>query len=376
MGSVGNQNPWAPYDTYKDCTQGICSIYCPQWCYIIFPPPPPFNLGGSDDGGDSGTDFSPLIIAIIGILASAFILVSYYTIISKYCRRRNNDEDSMTYEVSNESLQGAGNGGLDETLIKSITVRIYKKGDGFIEGMDCSVCLTEFQENDSLRLLPKCNHAFHLPCIDTWLKSHASCPLCRAHIASANILLAQAQQQLPPPPSPPTQEPPQPSNSPSMSALQHQYRMNEGIQDLERGGGQEEAVVGVVVGGGGDPDDRDTPKARIQDFGLSENVIEIRDDEEGGDGGGRIQPIRRSVSLNSSFLCQNQVSIADILRISEDDDDDDDDDANHQRRDLDKNRTGILNMVRSPLALRRSISAGRFIFSRYDKASRSSIIPN
>ncbi|XP_048226256.1 RING-H2 finger protein ATL51 isoform X2 [Ricinus communis] len=293
MGSVGNQNPWAPYDTYKDCTQGICSIYCPQWCYIIFPPPPPFNLGGSDDGGDSGTDFSPLIIAIIGILASAFILVSYYTIISKYCRRRNNDEDSMTYEVSNESLQGAGNGGLDETLIKSITVRIYKKGDGFIEGMDCSVCLTEFQENDSLRLLPKCNHAFHLPCIDTWLKSHASCPLCRAHIASANILLAQAQQQLPPPPSPPTQEPPQPSNSPSMSALQHQYRMNEGIQDLERGGGQEEAVVGVVVGGGGDPDDRDTPKARIQDFGLSENVIEIRDDEEGGDGGGRIQPIRR-----------------------------------------------------------------------------------
>lgn len=31
-------------------------------------------------------------------------------------------------------------------------------------------------------LVPKCNHAFHIYCIDTWLRSHTNCPLCRARI--------------------------------------------------------------------------------------------------------------------------------------------------------------------------------------------------
>ncbi|CAK9856454.1 unnamed protein product, partial [Sphagnum jensenii] len=45
--------------------------------------------------------------------------------------------------------------------------------------MGCSVCLSEYQEGDTLRILPKCNHSFHLLCIDTWLHSHSTCPLCR-----------------------------------------------------------------------------------------------------------------------------------------------------------------------------------------------------
>ncbi|KAF2288096.1 hypothetical protein GH714_004364 [Hevea brasiliensis] len=354
MGSVGNQNPWAPYDVYKDCSQQICSIYCPQWCYMIFPPPPPFTIG--DD--DSGTDFSPLIIAVIGILASAFILVTYYTIISKYCRRGGHDDNRSELgenhdQITNEAWQGSA-AGLDEALIKSITVCKYKKGDGFVEGSDCSVCLSEFRENESLRLLPKCNHAFHLPCIDTWLKSHASCPLCRANIAHTNILPTQ-------PPPPPIQETPL---STAVSALEYQHRINDDvlvIQDLQ-GGVREEAVVSLVVGD-------ILPKPTFQDLGLNtqnmrqetENVTEIREEA--------IQPIRGSASLNSS-LCHNEVSIADNLRISEDEDGDD-----YRRRDIDKNKIGILNLVRSPLAIRRSTSTGRFMFTRYEKG-RSSMIPN
>ena len=72
--------------------------------------------------------------------------------------------------------------GLQQSIINSITVCKYKKGEGLIEGTECSVCLSEFRQDETLRLLPKCNHAFHIPCIDTWLRSHTNCPLCRAHI--------------------------------------------------------------------------------------------------------------------------------------------------------------------------------------------------
>lgn len=74
--------------------------------------------------------------------------------------------------------------GLGQDVIDSISVFKYKKDEFLIDGSDCSVCLTEFEEDESLRLLPKCSHAFHIPCIDTWLRSHKNCPLCRAPIVS------------------------------------------------------------------------------------------------------------------------------------------------------------------------------------------------
>ncbi|KAJ0040622.1 hypothetical protein Pint_27630 [Pistacia integerrima] len=77
--------------------------------------------------------------------------------------------------------------GLPQSVIDSIAVFKYKSYDGLIDGTECSVCLTEFQEDESLRLLPKCSHAFHMPCIDTWLRSHKNCPLCRAPIISGVV---------------------------------------------------------------------------------------------------------------------------------------------------------------------------------------------
>ncbi|XP_022721680.1 RING-H2 finger protein ATL80-like [Durio zibethinus] len=44
---------------------------------------------------------------------------------------------------------------------------------------DCAICLTEFVVGDEIRVLPQCGHGFHVPCIDTWLGSHSSCPSCR-----------------------------------------------------------------------------------------------------------------------------------------------------------------------------------------------------
>ncbi|BAF15623.1 E3 ubiquitin-protein ligase Os04g0590900 [Oryza sativa Japonica Group] len=203
---------WVPYEPTRDCSQGLCSMYCPQWCYFIFPPPPPFDVAGTSADDSSGPVFSPLVIAIIGVLASAFLLVSYYTFISKYCGTVSSLRGRVFGSSSGGAAYGGGAGsggrhghgqsrsheswnvsppsGLDETLINKITVCKYRRGDGFVHTTDCSVCLGEFSDGESLRLLPRCSHAFHQQCIDTWLKSHSNCPLCRANITFVTVGLA------------------------------------------------------------------------------------------------------------------------------------------------------------------------------------------
>ncbi|KAF9614715.1 hypothetical protein IFM89_020126 [Coptis chinensis] len=50
------------------------------------------------------------------------------------------------------------------------------------ELLECDVCLNEFEEDETLRLLPQCNHVFHPECIDAWLTSHTTFPVCRANL--------------------------------------------------------------------------------------------------------------------------------------------------------------------------------------------------
>ncbi|KAL1535857.1 RING-H2 finger protein atl51 [Salvia divinorum] len=321
MGSVGNPNPWAPYENYRDCSQGICSIYCPQFCYLIFPPPPP-----SDD--DSGAPFSPLIIAIIGVLASAFLLVSYYTLVTRYCRRRRSGAAAESRSGGDESSQDqwqVAQDGLDESLIKTITVCKYKKGDGLIEGTDCAVCLSEFEDDESLRLLPKCSHAFHLPCIDTWLKSQSNCPLCRA-----SVVVVVHHPSPPPLPTNLHQSPP--------PATENSYQFERRDDD---------DLVLVV-------DDQSS---------HSQEMVVIDDDDGGDDGNPQIgeDPYRRSVSLDTfPNLGQQQLLISDILKFEDIDE--------HGQ-----NWKGVgssKGFLRSPASMKRSISAGGFVFRINETAAK------
>ncbi|XP_004496585.3 E3 ubiquitin-protein ligase ATL31-like [Cicer arietinum] len=52
----------------------------------------------------------------------------------------------------------------------------------------CSVCLGDFNNNDTLRVLPQCNHVFHPPCIDAWLSNHVTCPVCRTNLNKLHSL--------------------------------------------------------------------------------------------------------------------------------------------------------------------------------------------
>lgn len=366
MGSVGSPlGAWAPYDTYKDCSRGICSIYCPQWCYMIFPPPPPL---GVDDG--SGTPFSPLIIAVIGILASAFLLVSYYTIVTRYCRRRRSRNPNIEFaaqhdEVHQDQWQVA-TAGLDEAHIKAITVFKYRKSDKLVEGTECAVCLTEFREGESLRLLPKCCHAFHPPCIDTWLKSQSNCPLCRANVNPFN-----PSSSLPAPN-------PQTSSTVNISSLEVQ-RQNDlvfVVEDQEREVAASLSHVCDVL-----PKDPLQANSEMED---SEAENRTNDDQEG------VIQFRRSISFGA-FSSQRNLLVADILRLDKDNDGYELEGVSQsgietgssngiqegQSHSNDRSRERDL-AARNPAAMRRSFSTGRFNFTCQDDddKGKSHILPN
>ncbi|KAI5075803.1 hypothetical protein GOP47_0009879 [Adiantum capillus-veneris] len=46
----------------------------------------------------------------------------------------------------------------------------------------CPICLSDFQDGEKIRVLPHCNHGFHMQCVDAWLCNHSSCPTCRADL--------------------------------------------------------------------------------------------------------------------------------------------------------------------------------------------------
>ncbi|KAJ9560472.1 hypothetical protein OSB04_005632 [Centaurea solstitialis] len=96
------------------------------------------------------------------------------------------DDDDPTFELDHP-IWYITTVGLQPSVINSISTVTFRKDDHLIDGSDCSVCLSEFRDDETLRLLPKCNHAFHIPCIDTWLRSHTNCPLCRAGILSNGL---------------------------------------------------------------------------------------------------------------------------------------------------------------------------------------------
>ncbi|KAF5829675.1 hypothetical protein DUNSADRAFT_15674, partial [Dunaliella salina] len=51
--------------------------------------------------------------------------------------------------------------------------------DALLSTDSCAVCLELFEVGQAVRVLPSCGHIFHSTCVDPWLSSSATCPLCR-----------------------------------------------------------------------------------------------------------------------------------------------------------------------------------------------------
>lgn len=85
----------------------------------------------------------------------------------------------FTADPSTAAASAAASRGLDQSVIKSLPVFTFSD-ETHKDPIECAVCLSEFEENESGRVLPNCKHTFHVDCIDMWFHSHSTCPLCRS----------------------------------------------------------------------------------------------------------------------------------------------------------------------------------------------------
>ncbi|XP_057338956.1 E3 ubiquitin-protein ligase arkadia isoform X1 [Microplitis mediator] len=59
--------------------------------------------------------------------------------------------------------------------------RVKKVENGEDAMEKCTICLSEFEDFESVRRLP-CMHLFHIDCVDQWLCTNKRCPICRVDI--------------------------------------------------------------------------------------------------------------------------------------------------------------------------------------------------
>lgn len=142
-----------------------------------FGPPPP-GLGPDPPKVD-------LKMAVVMVLlVTVFFILGFLSVYTRQCAQdRFGGRADLGFGHSPTGWATAR--GLDPDIIDTFptfvysTVKGHKIGKGALE---CAVCLNEFEDNETLRLIPKCDHVFHLDCIDAWLVSHSTCPVCRANL--------------------------------------------------------------------------------------------------------------------------------------------------------------------------------------------------
>ncbi|KAK6163457.1 hypothetical protein DH2020_000321 [Rehmannia glutinosa] len=133
----------------------------------------------------AGKPFSPSIpfdtsmALTILILVTAFFFLIFF---SFYIRHSETATDTTSATASRRLAPPSRNkGGLDPSAIGSLPLVAYGKAAKHPMIVDdCPICLSEFNERETVKLIPYCSHVFHPSCIDTWLASHVTCPLCRS----------------------------------------------------------------------------------------------------------------------------------------------------------------------------------------------------
>uniref|UniRef100_A0ACD6AJY2 Uncharacterized protein n=1 Tax=Avena sativa TaxID=4498 RepID=A0ACD6AJY2_AVESA len=162
------------------------------------------DAGADDDDDDGGvmpgarkqTSFSaPMVVLLVALIAT-FFFIGFFSIYIRQCGRGASPARSVPaaalLALSRQEQQQQPDRqmrGLHPDVLASFPTMTYAEARALREGsgkqggddaaLECAVCLSEFEDEEKLRLLPECSHAFHPDCIGEWLAAHVTCPVCR-----------------------------------------------------------------------------------------------------------------------------------------------------------------------------------------------------
>ena len=146
----------------------------------------------TDKGGYSTHD--TLVLLGIGFCATAVSILIIVLCECLCCRRRRRGAGGTVVYVAARPFFLHGGGGLSPSAVAALPSFAFRRGlavagrgEGSGSGSgrgwaQCAVCLSLVQEGEPVRRLPACAHLFHVCCIDMWLRSQSTCPLCRAAV--------------------------------------------------------------------------------------------------------------------------------------------------------------------------------------------------
>ncbi|KAG0471981.1 hypothetical protein HPP92_016527 [Vanilla planifolia] len=151
--------------------------------------PSPFQSPATERAS-AGIPFRPSIAIISVVLTTMLSLTCLLLLYAKHCRRqgaaaRGGGSSGLVYGTSVERRSS----GVGQAVVESLPVFRFGSLIGEKSGLECAVCLSRYETEELLRLLPKCRHAFHVDCVDAWLNFHSSCPICRSRVSPEDVLL-------------------------------------------------------------------------------------------------------------------------------------------------------------------------------------------
>ncbi|EOA22879.1 hypothetical protein CARUB_v10003611mg [Capsella rubella] len=130
----------------------------------------------------------------IAIAVSILVLISFIMLASYICIRSKSTgrgDEARTSDGALDSPSPAAEVklGLDRPVIESYpkivlgdSRRLPRPNSG-----PCSICLCDYEAREPVRCIPECNHCFHTDCVDEWLRTSATCPLCRNSPAPSRL---------------------------------------------------------------------------------------------------------------------------------------------------------------------------------------------
>lgn len=115
------------------------------------------------------------------LLGIAVLVIIHLCIVGRVFRRADGlNGGGQVIMVQREITNGPKGKGMTTEELNRLPCLEYKAGEkGFSSPIECAVCLESFKVGDKCRLLPNCQHCFHAPCVDVWLRETPFCPVCR-----------------------------------------------------------------------------------------------------------------------------------------------------------------------------------------------------